>query len=167
MDNILDVNFGLVFWTLVNFLIFLFLLLKFGTKPIANALKKREELINTSIANAEKANEEAKAILTESQQKISSAQVQANEIITKGKTQVDLIIAKAKDEAESVKNQRIAAAAKEIDRYKENAIIELRTEVADLVIKATEKVLEEKLDANKDMKLVEASINSIEKINKN
>jgi F-type H+-transporting ATPase subunit b len=167
MGNILDVNFGLVFWTLVNFVIFLFLLLKFGTKPIANALKTREEIINNSIANAEKANEEAKAILSESQQKISSAQVQANDIIIKGKAQVELIISKAKDEAETVKNQRIADAAKEINRYKESAIIELRTEVADLVIQATEKVLNEKLDPVKDLKLVETSINSIEKINKN
>lgn len=167
MGNILDVNFGLVFWTLVNFLIFLFLLLKFGTKPIANALKTREDKINESIHSAEKANEEAKAILAESQKKISEAQIQANDIITKGKTQVDQIISKAKEEADAVRNQRIADAAKEIDRYKENAIIELRTEVADLVIKATEKVLDEKLDPSKDMKLVEASINSIEKINKN
>ena len=167
MGNILDVNFGLVFWTLVNFLIFLFLLLKFGTKPIANALKTREELINNSIANAEKANQEAKNILAESQKKIGEAQVQANDMIAKGKTQVEQIIIKAKEEAETVKNQRVSDAVKEITRYKENAIVELRTEVADLVISATEKVLNEKLDQNKDLQLVEASINSIEQINKN
>ena len=59
MDSLLSIKPGLVFWSLVNFLIFLFLLLKFGAKPIANALKAREEKINGEIAAAEEANKKA------------------------------------------------------------------------------------------------------------
>jgi F-type H+-transporting ATPase subunit b len=167
MGNILDVNFGLVFWTIVNFLIFFLLLAKFGTKPITAALKAREEAINNSISSAEKANQDAKALLDESKAKLTESQVQANEIISNSKKQVELIISKAKEEAEAVKNQRIQDALKEINRSKENAIKELRSEVADLVVSATEKVLNEKLDHNKDMALIEKSISNVEKLNNN
>lgn len=167
MGNILDVNFGLVFWTLLNFLIFFLLLWKFGTKPIANGLKAREDSIRSNIDGAAKANEEATKLLNESQSKISQAQSEANEIIQSGKKQVEVIISKAKEEAEIVKSQKIKDVVKEIEISKENAINELRSEVADLVIVATEKILDEKIDKNKDSKLIESAIANFDKFNNN
>ena len=56
---------------------------------------------------------------------------------------------------------------KEIEISKENAINELRSEVADLVIVATEKILDEKIDKNKDSKLIESAIANFDKFNNN
>ena len=167
MDSVLSVNFGLVFWTLVNFLIFLFLLIKFGTKPISNALKNREKTIADSIKNAENANSEAKRILEESQKKLGQSQAEMNEIINRGKLQAEKIIQKAADDGESVKRIKIEEALREIERTKELAIKELRTEVATLVISAAEKILDEKLDNEKDKRLVENAINNIDKVSHN
>lgn len=163
MDTIMNVSPGLIIWTIFNFLIFLFLLLKFGTKPMVNALRKRENTIKESLENAEKANIEAKRILQESQDKINSAQFEINEMINKGKIIYDDILRKATEEAEAVKKEKVEEAKREIERSKENALKQLRSEVAELVVIATDKIIGEKLNTEKDYKLVESYIEKIPK----
>ena len=107
-----------------------FIITKLGTKPIINALRKREETINESIENAEKANVQSQKILKESQAKLDSAHVEMNDIVNKGRQQAEEIIKKATDEAEVVKKIKLEEALREIERKKEIAIKELRTEVA-------------------------------------
>lgn len=163
MDSLLSVNPGTIIWTIVNFSIFLFLILRFGLKPILNSLNAREDKINSAIENAEKANSEAAKLLRESQDKLDSAQKEMMEIIAKGKQQAEMIIQKAAEEADRVKSQKVADALKEIERSKDAALGQLRSEVADLVIKATEKILDEKLDDDKHKKLIETYIEQLPK----
>jgi|DewCreStandDraft_4_1066084.scaffolds.fasta_scaffold00054_29 F-type H+-transporting ATPase subunit b len=163
MDTIMNVSPGLIFWTIFNFLIFLFLLLKFGTKPMANALKKRENLIKESLENAEKANIEAKRILKESQEKLNSTQIEINEMINRGKLLSDDLLRKASEEAEAIKKEKVEEAKREIERSKEIALKQLRSEVAELVVIATDKIIGEKLSSEKDYKLVESYIEQIPK----
>ena len=73
MDSLLNVNPGLIIWTIINFLIFLFIILKFGSKPIMNGLKAREERINSAIETAEKTKLEAEKLFLESEKRINSA----------------------------------------------------------------------------------------------
>jgi F-type H+-transporting ATPase subunit b len=159
----MNVSPGLIIWTIFNFLIFLFLLLKFGTKPMVNALHKRESTIKESLENAEKANIEAKKILKESQEKLNSAQVEINEMINKGKMLSDDLLRKANEEAEKIKKEKVEEAKREIERSKEIALKQLRSEVADLVVIATDKIIGEKLNSEKDYKLVESYIEQIPK----
>lgn len=163
MDNLLNVSPGTIIWTIINFLLLLLLLSRVAVKPIANALKAREDRIRNQIADAEKAGEKAQALLKESENKLDSAQKEMSEIINKGKAQAEDIIRKATESAEEVKKQKIEEAVREIERSKETAIKELRGEVADLVIQATEKILEEKLDRAKHLKIVESYIEKIPK----
>ncbi len=164
MDALLDIKPGLVFWSLVNFSIFLFLLIKFGAKPIANALKAREDKINNAIAQAEEANKRAEELLKQSQEKLDTAQAEVNDILNRGREQAELQVRRAAEEAEKVRRAKIDEAAKEIQRNKDAAIQELRKEVASLVVSATEKILDEKLDKEKDYKLIS---NYIDKLPKN
>jgi F-type H+-transporting ATPase subunit b len=161
MDSILSVSPGLIIWTLVNFFIFFFLLFKLGFKQIAKGLKTREDSIRESIEGAERANLEAKRILEESQAKLSTAQQEMTEIITKGRTQAEEIVRKAAEDAEKVKQSKVEEAKKEIERSKDNAIKELRKEVADLVIEATEKIIGENIDKEKNYKMIESYIGKI------
>ncbi len=161
MDSILSVSPGLIIWTLVNFFIFFFLLFKLGFKQIAKGLKTREDSIRESIEGAERANIEAKKILEESQARLANAQQEMTEIISKGRNQAEEIVRKATDEAEKVKQAKVEEAKKEIERSKDNAIKELRKEVADLVIDATEKIIGDNLDKEKNYKLIEGYIGKI------
>jgi F-type H+-transporting ATPase subunit b len=161
MDNVMNVDPGLVIWTLINFGIFLFILLKLGTKPIIKALNSREDGIKNSIEEAEKANAEAKNLLAESQKKLDKAQQEMAEIIAKGREQAELHIRKAAEEAEKVKRQKVEEAAREMDQSKDKALLELRSEVADMVIIATKKIIGETVDKDKHYKLIQSSIEKL------
>ncbi|MCX7909062.1 MAG: F0F1 ATP synthase subunit B [Ignavibacteria bacterium] len=163
MDSLLNVNPGLMFWTILNFLIFLFLLIKFGAKPISNSLKAREEHIEQNIKNAEKLNQEAQQLLNETQQKLKDAHSEMMNIIQKGKQQADELIRKATEEAEKIRKEKLDEATREINRSKEAALFELKKEVANLVIQATEKLLGEKLDEQKHIELINSYIDKIPK----
>jgi F-type H+-transporting ATPase subunit b len=161
MDFILNKTFGLIFWTLVNFGIFLFVLRIVLKIQIFPSLEKRNKSITDNIANAHSANEEAKAILKEAQEKISNAHKEMSEIISKGKVQAEAIVRKATEEAENVKRAKVAEATREIDRSKDMAIKELRKEMADLVIIATSKMINETLDKDKHIKLIDSYIEKL------
>ena len=163
MENLLNVSPGLMIWTLINFFLLLLLLIKFGVKPILNGIKSREEGIRINIENANKANQEAKELLKESQEKLQSAQKEMSEIVHKGRIQAEELINKATEEAERVKKQKVEEAKKEIERSKESAIQALRSEVAGLVVIATEKLLGETLDKDKHVKIVESYIEKLPK----
>ncbi len=164
MDSILNVPHGLMFWTAVNFGIFLFIVIKFGGKSIVNAINNRELKIQNDIDSAKDSERSAKELLAKSQEQFDNAQQAINELLSKGREQAETQLSRATAEAEIIKKAKVADALKEIERSKEQALFQLRTEVADMVITATEKILNEKLDKEKDFKLVE---NYIQQLNKN
>ncbi|MEJ5287270.1 MAG: hypothetical protein CH6_3549 [Candidatus Kapaibacterium sp.] len=163
MDSLLNVNPGLMIWTIVNFLIFLFLLVKFGAKPISNSLKAREEHIEKNIKDAEKLNQEAQKLVAEMQQKLKDAQNEMMNIVQKGKQQAEELLRRAQEDAEKIRKEKIEEANREINRSKEAALFELRKEVASLVIYATEKLLNEKLDEQKHIEIINSYIDKIPK----
>jgi len=99
MDSLLNVNPGLIIWTIINFLIFLFIIIKFGSKPIMNGLKAREERINSAIETAENTKLEAEKLFLESEKRINSAKEEMSQIVAKGRQSAEEIIKKATDEA--------------------------------------------------------------------
>ncbi len=161
MESIMNIDPGLIVWTLVNFGIFLTLILLLGTKPILNGLNARENKIKESIEAAENAKTEAQKLFQETEKKLSQAQKEMNEIIAKGREQAEKIITKASDEAEAIRRQKVEDAKFEIEKSKENAIKQLRTEVADLVVLATGKILDETLDKDKHYKMIEQYIDML------
>ncbi len=161
MDALLSVKPGLLIWTLINFSIFLLLIYRFGAKPIAKALKAREQKISDSIKSAEDSRIAAQELLKETQAKIDNAQQEVAEMLSKGRELADANIKKAADEAERIKKNKLNEAMDEIERSKQAAISELRNEVAGLVVSATEKILEEKLDKDKDYKLIDSYIQKL------
>lgn len=69
--GLLDVNPGLIFWTIITFLILLFILKKTAWKPILQALKEREDNIRASLEKAEQARKEAEEILEKNRKNLS------------------------------------------------------------------------------------------------
>lgn len=161
MDSLLSPSPGLMIWTLVIFTIFFLLILKFGAKPIANALKAREDGINNAIKAAENANAQAQAHLVQSQEKLDQAQKEMAEIVAKGRQQAEAQIQKAAEESDKVKRQKVEEAKREIEISKNAALKELRTELAGLVIQATGKLLDEDLNDEKHQKLVDSYIEKL------
>ncbi len=161
--GLLDVNPGLIFWTIITFLILLFILKKTAWKPILQALKEREDNIRASLEKAEQARKEAEEILEKNRKNLSEAEEQVKKIIEEGREYASKlrneIISRANVEAQKM----LENAKQEIENKKQEALIELKGIVADLSIQAAEKILEETLDKEKHKKLVEKLIQNLPK----
>ncbi len=159
--DFLSVKPGLVFWSIVNFLFFLAALYLIGGKNFIKNILQREEFIKDSIEEAERAQLKAKNINSENEIKLRDTYKTVDEMLQKGKQQAEaqahIIIA----EAEKNRNVILRQANEEIERNKIAAIKEIRSEVADLVIGATEKVLGDKLTTEKDTEIIENYIKEL------
>jgi F-type H+-transporting ATPase subunit b len=161
--QLFDPNFGLIVWTIVAFVIFATVLAKFAWKPILKALNEREEKIRGALEQADKARAEAAAMLKQNEQNIARAEQEYQRVIQEGKALAekmkDEIVAKAKQQAQ----QELDRAQDELKRNVDEARQTLRTEIADLAIRAAEKILDETLDEKKQKKLVDKFIDQLPK----
>ena len=122
------------------------------------ALDAREKKISESIQQAEQASIEAQKTLKDSREKIANAQSEVMSMLKEGKTQAEMIVKSAAEEAERVKRVKLEEAIREISREKDLALQSLRTEVASLVIQATDKVIGKVVSAELHKGLVESAI---------
>lgn len=161
--GLLNVSPGLIFWTIITFLILLIILKKTAWQPILQALKEREDAIRSSLEKAEQARREAEEILEKNKRNIAEAEEQVKKIINEGRDYANRvrneILKKANQEAQKM----IETAKKEIETKKQEALGELKEIVADLSIQAAEKILEESLDKEKHRKLIEKLIQNLPK----
>ena len=156
-----DISWGLVIWTMITFIILMVIMSKWAFPMILGSLQDRENHINDSISNAEKANLDAQNNLRATEERIAGAQKEINEMLSAARSRADDIVAKGKEDGDAVKIQKLEEAMREIDRSKQSAIEELRREVASLVIMATEMLIEEKLDKEKHQKLIDSYVSNL------
>ena len=161
--GLLDVNPGLMIWTVITFIILLLILKKVAWKPILSALDKRESDIREALAQAEKAKDDAKQILEQNQANLAKAEEESKKIVEQGRIYAqklkDQMLKESKDQAQKL----LSEASAEIDRKKDAAFGELKSQIAELVIQTTEKVLGETVDKNIHKKIADKYINEITK----
>jgi F-type H+-transporting ATPase subunit b len=159
----LDINPGLIIWTIITFVIVLAILRFTAWRPILAALAAREEKIRTSLEQAEQARDEAHRLLDENKRQQAQAEAQSQRIVEEGRALGDRLKSEIMEKARTASQQMIDQAKGEIQREKDVALKELRTEVADLAIMAAGKILETQLDPAKHRQLVDSAISSITK----
>jgi F-type H+-transporting ATPase subunit b len=161
--GLLSVDGGLAFWTVVTFLILLFILKKVAWKPILTALDNRENAIKESLEKAELAKQEAQRILNENQASLAKAEEESKKIIEQSKVYADKLKEQIIQESKLQAKKLIDDAASEIDRKKDAAFQELKSHVAEIAIQAAGKLIKENLDQEKQRKLVDSYLNEIGK----
>jgi F-type H+-transporting ATPase subunit b len=149
---------GLMVWTLFLFGVSLFILWKVAFPRIGEALDKRQKAIEESIDTAERTRREADELLAEYRERLTAARQQADEIVARARkageqAEQDLVV-KGKERREELLEQ----ARKDIETETRRAIQEIRAEVADLTILATEKVTRKTLTADDQRRLVEEAV---------
>lgn len=147
---------GLVFWTLITFLILLIILKKFAWKPILGAVSEREESIKNALLSAENAKKEMMALKSDNQKLLDQARAERDVMIKEATAIKEKMIADAKSEAQSQGAKMIEQAKATIESEKNNAVAEIKNQVSSLSLEIAEKLLKEEL-SNKDSqtKLVE------------
>lgn len=143
---------GLIFWTLVVFLILLFILKRFAWKPINNAVKNREESIRSALRAADKAREDMEKLQADNEKIMKLAKAERDTLMREAKDVKDKIIAEAKEKADSEAKKLIEVARMNIQNEKASAISEIKEQVAKLSVEIAEKILREKLKEDKESK---------------
>src|SRR5205085_8080909 len=133
-------NVGLMIWTLIAFAITLFILRKAAFPRIADALDRRRRAIEESIDAAERTRTEADQILNEYRERLREAREQAEDIVARARKASDRLQDEAKADAKLTREEMMADTRWEIEFETRRAIDEIRREVANLTVLATEKV---------------------------
>lgn len=142
-------GFGLVFWTVITFLILLFILKKFAWKPILGAVNSREESIKDALAAAEAARREMENLQADNEKILQEARAERELMMKEARDIKVKMIADAKEEAKSTAEKMILQAQEAIQSEKKAAVAELKSQVATLSLEIAEKVVKQQL-SNKD-----------------
>lgn len=161
--SIIDVSPGVVFWTIVTFVILLWVLKKFTWKPILMALDQRESAIRESLEKAEKAKEDAQKVLDANQANLAKAEEESKQIINQSRSYAEKLKEQIIKESREQARKLIEDATSEIERQKEAAFEELKNQIAEIAVNAAEKILKENLDKETQKKLVDRYIGEIGK----
>ena len=161
--GLLDVNPGLIFWTVIIFVILLAVLYKIAWKPILSALDERETFIKDSLDKAENAKVEAEKILAENQKNLANAEAEGQKVIEQSREYAEKLKEQMLEESKQEAKKMIEDAQADIERKQQEAFNKLKGQVADISIMAAEKILEENLDKEKQTSLVNRFIDDIQK----
>jgi F-type H+-transporting ATPase subunit b len=151
-------NVGLMIWTLLAFGITLLLLRKLAFPRIQEALEKRSRAIAESIDAAERTRMEADQILNEYRERLREARGQADDIVARARKAADRTQDEARVTAKDTREQMLEDARRDIEQETRRAIAEIRREVADLTVLATEKVTRKTLDPGDHQRLIEEAL---------
>jgi len=157
----LELNPGLIIWTIITFLIVLAILRGTAWKPLMQVLKDREEKIESSLEEAEKARLEAIRLLEENKRVLMEAETQSARIMREGRVMGEKLKAEILEKAQASSRQMVEQAKDEIRREKDAALVQLRSEVSDLAIAAAGKLLDANLDTAQQRRLVDQAIKEL------
>jgi F-type H+-transporting ATPase subunit b len=143
--QLVEVNYGLIFWMAVSFLIVLFILKKFAWGPILGALSERERSIEDALNEAKKAREEIAAMNARNEDLMREAREEREVLLKEARDIRDREIATAKEKAKAEAEALLARARADIQNEKNAAITEMKNQVAELSIQVAERILREKL----------------------
>lgn len=147
---------GLIFWTLISFIILLIILRKFAWKPILAAVSERELSIEDALQKAEAAKDEMARLTGENEELLKQARAERDLILREAKHVKDQIISEAKDAAQKEGARMIEKARIEIDNQTAIAMAGVKEQVATLSIEIAEKILRKQFeDQQKQEELVE------------
>jgi len=149
MDLLLP-GFGLLFWTLIAFIIVFLILKKFAWKPILKSLKDRETGIANSLATAERVRAEMAQLQSENEALLAKAREERALLLKEARETRDRMINEAKEQAKVEGNRMIADAQQAIQQQKMAAITDVKNQIGNLVIEVAEKVLRRELNNTKE-----------------
>lgn len=153
---------GLMLWTVISFAAAVYILNKLAFPRIAAALDKRRLAIEDSIDSAARSREEAEALLDEYRARLKEAREQADEILARSRKTAEAQQEEARAEAKRYREELLESTRRDIETETRRALGEIRKEVADLTVIATEKVTRKSLDDADHRRLIEDALSEVD-----
>jgi F-type H+-transporting ATPase subunit b len=153
---------GLMIWTLLVFGLTMVLLARLAFPRISQALERRKRNIEESIDTAERTRTEADELLAEYRERLKEARAQAEEIVQRARQTADSHEHESKERGQEIVAEAARRAERDIEAATKRALDDIRREVADLTILATEKVTRKTLNEADQKRLVEEALSELD-----
>lgn len=153
---------GLLVWTFLIFVIFWVMVGKFAFGPIKDALKKRENDIQSALDEAKNAKEEMAKLNSDNQRLLNEAREERARLLREAKLTGDHMISEAREKAKLEAQKIVAEARHEIENQKNKALIEVKNQVGQMSIDIAEKLIRQQMGNTQEQKnLVDKLVNDI------
>ncbi len=163
MDNpLVQPDPGLFIWTILTFLVLLFLLAKFAWRPLLAALESRQEDIRKSLDDADRAKKELEQVQEESNRIVAKARADADAIIAGSRADAATLQDELKRKARAEADNIIVNAQKEIQRQTDQSLTQIREEAVDLSLMIASKLIQKNLSKEDNDKLIEDALNQVQ-----
>ena len=153
---------GLMIWTLVLFLVTMWVLSKVAFPKIQEALDRRAKTIAESIEAAERQRQESERLVEEYRKRLAEAREQADDIMARARKAAENAESEATSTGREKRDELVAAAKRDIEAETRRSLQQIRSEVADLTVLATEKVTRKALSAEDQRRLVEEALGEVD-----
>jgi F-type H+-transporting ATPase subunit b len=155
-------NVGLMVWTLVLFGVSMLILWKVAFPRISAALDRRQRAIELSIDEADEIRRKADELLEEYRARLGEARQQADEIVDRARKAGEAHERDSEADAKQRRERLLEQTRRDIELETQRAIQEIRREVADLTVLATERVTRKTLTEEDQRRLVEETLKEID-----
>ena len=149
---------GLMIWTIVFFLIVLFVLKKYAFGTIQKTIDDRRERIRQAIEEADHARDEARNLLEEHRKLVGQAKSDAEEILAEARKDADKARERVRDETDADRQRRLEETRRQIESATTQALGEIRNEVGKLSLIAAEKITRKSLDDKDQQRLIDEAL---------
>jgi F-type H+-transporting ATPase subunit b len=153
---------GLMIWTLVLFGLSMYILWRLAFPRISEALERRQRAIEESIDHAEQMRHQADELLEEYRERLREARGQAEQIVERARKSAEAHEREATEHAQQRRDQMMEQTRRDIEAETRRAIQEIRREVADLTVMATEKVTRKVLDEDDQRRLIDEALGDLD-----
>ncbi len=160
-ESLFSVDPGLAVWTVLTFLALLAVLGRFAWKPMMGALAAREKGIQDAIDDARRQREEASELLARHREQLAEGRKQAQALVAEGRAAADRLRTELEDKARRESQLLLEGARREIRRERDAAVERLRRESVELAMAAASRLLEERLDGERDRRLVQRYVDGL------
>ena len=161
-NALIQVTPGLMIWTIVCFLITLFVLKRYAFGPVQQMIDERRERIRQSLEEADHAREEARELLEEHRKLLAGARSDADEILGEARRIAEANERRMREELEADRQRRLEETRKQIEAETRRALEQIRLEVVDLSLLAATKVTRKSLDDADHKRLIEEAVGELD-----
>ena len=161
-NPLIQVTPGLMIWTIVCFLVALFVLKRYAFAPIQKLIDERRDRIRRALDEADEARDEARTLLEEHRKLIGQARSEAEEILSEAREVSKAMQQRVKDETEADRQRRLEETKRQIEAETRRALEAIRAEVAELSLVAAEKVTRKSLDDKDQRRLIDEAIGELD-----
>ncbi|HET6778762.1 MAG TPA: F0F1 ATP synthase subunit B [Gemmatimonadales bacterium] len=158
----LDVEPGLMIWTVVVFVALLLILKKFAWPALLGAVEARERALEEQLAEAERSRAEAARLLAQHEKLIAEGRASAHALLAEARDAAEKERALAMEKTRQEQEELLERARRDIAAERDRAVADLRREAVDLSLAAASKLLGERLNSENDRRIVQEYLSSLE-----